>query len=45
MTVSRPSFPLRVSHLSPDQLRLAVSTLAVALLLFALTVWLIVAWL
>lgn len=44
MTPSRPSFPARNTHLTVDQVRLAVGTLAVSLLLFALTVLLIVLW-
>jgi len=48
MTPSRPSFPLDWRSRRPlgvDQLRLAISTLAIAILLFAATVWLIVSYL
>ena len=47
MNGSRPSFPLvrPPRALEPDHLRLAVSTLAVSLLLFAAMVWLILAYL
>ena len=50
MSTSRPSFPLNLPRrarpeLEPEQLRLAVSTLAISLLLFAAMVWLILAYL